>query len=148
MDSRPETLIHIRQVQRNINKIIRELTRRADNHDSSKLESPQIEYFDEATERLKHIEYGSKEYIENLKSIQPALDDHYSKSRHHPQHFKLGINDMNLIDIVEMFADWLASTERNANGNIRKSIEFNGKRFGISKQLVKIFENTIEVFDK
>lgn len=148
MDSRPETLLHIRKVQRNINKIIRELTRRADHHDDSKLESPEIEYFDEATERLKDIEYGSKEYIENLKDIQPALDHHYSKCRHHPQHFKNGINDMNLIDIMELFADWLASTERNANGNIRKSIEFNQKRFQISKQLTKIFENTIELFDK
>jgi hypothetical protein len=149
-EARAETLIHIREVQRNINKIMRELSRRADHHDDSKLETPEVEYFDDATERLKNLEYGTPEYFENLKNtdLAPALEHHYCNNRHHPQHFKDGIADMNLIDIIEMYCDWYASTKRNKNGNIRKSIEANGKRFGISKQLIRIFENTIEVFDK
>jgi len=32
---------------------------------------------------------------------------------------------------------------RHNNGNIRKSIEINANRFGISPQLVKILENTV-----
>ena len=55
------------------------------------------------------------------------------------------INDMTLIDLVEIFCDWKASSERHNDGNIRKSIEVNTDRFGMSPQLVRILENTIEV---
>lgn len=55
------------------------------------------------------------------------------------------VNDMNLIDLLEMFADWKAASERHNDGNIRKSIEKNADRFGLSPQLVRILENTIAV---
>lgn len=50
---------------------------------------------------------------------------------------------MNLVDILEMLADWRAATERNQNGNIRKSIEINAEKYGISPQLRRILENTV-----
>lgn len=54
---------------------------------------------------------------------------------------------MTLPDILEMFADWKASSERQNSGNILKSIEHNSGRFNINPQLVKIFENTaLEMF--
>ena len=55
------------------------------------------------------------------------------------------VNDMNLLDIVEMLCDWKAASERHNDGNIRKSIEINANRFGLSPQLVKILENTADV---
>lgn len=55
------------------------------------------------------------------------------------------VNGMNLVDIVEMFLDWKASSERHATGNIRKSIEHNAGKFGLSPQLVRIMENTVEL---
>lgn len=55
------------------------------------------------------------------------------------------INDMNLLDIVEMLCDWKAASERHNDGNIRKSIEINANRFGLSPQLVKILENTADL---
>ena len=64
---------------------------------------------------------------------------------HHPECHKNGINDMNLLDLIEMFCDWKAASERHNDGNIRKSIEINGKRFNMSDQLVKIFENSVEI---
>jgi hypothetical protein len=54
---------------------------------------------------------------------------------------------MNLVDLVEMLCDWKASSTRHNDGNIRKSIEINAERFGINQQLVKILENTAELFD-
>lgn len=54
------------------------------------------------------------------------------------------ISKMNLLDIMEMFCDWKASSERHNDGNIRKSIEINADRFNMCPQLVKIFENTAE----
>lgn len=54
------------------------------------------------------------------------------------------INDMNLLDLLEMMIDWKAASERHNDGNIRKSIEINGKRFEMSPQLIRIFENTVD----
>ncbi len=50
---------------------------------------------------------------------------------------------MTLVDLIEMLADWRAATKRNKNGNIRKSIDINAEKYGISPQLKKIFENTV-----
>lgn len=53
------------------------------------------------------------------------------------------INKMSLLDLVEMVSDWKAATMKHADGDIRKSLEINKERFGISDQLAKIIENTI-----
>lgn len=53
------------------------------------------------------------------------------------------INKMNLFDLLEMFIDWTAASQRHADGDINKSIEINTARFALSPQLVEIFKNTI-----
>lgn len=53
------------------------------------------------------------------------------------------VDDMDLLDLVEMLADWCAATKRNKNGNIHKSIEHNQGRFNMSPQLTSIFKNTV-----
>lgn len=58
---------------------------------------------------------------------------------------ELGIRGMNLIDIVEMLADWKAATERHADGDLLKSIELNQKRFGYTDELKTILTNTARV---
>lgn len=138
-----ETVKHIHAVRENLYSIIKELDNRATLHDKSKLESPEQEIFGENYEALGKTEYGSPEYTDLLKKVQPALDHHYANNRHHPQHWPNGIDDMTLIDLIEMLCDWRAATARNKNGNIRKSIEHNSERFKISPQLTKIFENTV-----
>jgi hypothetical protein len=142
-----ETMLHIRELSKAINVMVFNLLDRASKHDQSKLESPEVEVFTEYTPRLKNLDYGSPEYIQTLKEMDPTLQHHYARSTHHPEHYKDGINDMNLLDIVEMFADWWAASKRHANGNLRKSIEINGKRFDMSPQLVRIFENTVSVLE-
>lgn len=137
-----ETTKHIRLVQSILHKFIKELLDRADLHDLSKLESPEVEIFTEFTPKLAASTYGSKEYDEFRVAMGPALDHHYAKNKHHPEHYKNGVNDMNLIDLLEMFADWFAATKRHNDGNILKSIEHNTNRFNLSPQLAKILENT------
>ena len=104
-----------------------------------------MELFTEYTSKLADVTYDSDEYKEYLGKLKPALDHHYANNRHHPEHHKNGIDDMNLIDIVEMICDWKAASERHNDGNIRKSIEINANRFGISPQMVKIMENTADL---
>ena len=142
-----ETMTHINNVRKFMMKIVNELSNRLMVHDDSKMNEPELPIFMEFTHKLKGVEYNSPEYKKFLEDMKPALDHHYANNRHHPEHFKDGINEMNLIDILEMLSDWQASVLRNNNGNIRKSIEISKERFGLSDQLVKILNNTVDFIE-
>jgi len=142
-----ETQKHIENVRKYIRFITDKLTQRGVDHDASKMESPEVELFAQYTKKLASLVYGSDEYKANLEALQPALEHHYATNRHHPEHFPNGINDMNLIDIIEMFCDWKASSLRQNDGNLLKSIELNTERFNIDPQLKQIFINTANLLD-
>lgn len=143
-----ETIKHIERVRYYLRIITDKLTTRGVTHDKTKLESPEVELFTEFTPRLAELKYGSEEYKESLAGLKPALDHHYAHSRHHPEHFSKGINDMNLVDIIEMLCDWKAAGERQRDGNLLKSIELNAQRFGYDDQLKQIFINTAKMLDE
>lgn len=137
-----DTMRHIERVRNLLNSIAVDLLRRGEKHDQSKLQEPEASAFAEMTEKLAATTYGSEEYFKNKKIIDGAIQHHYANNRHHPEHHKDGVNDMDLIDCMEMMCDWKAASERHNDGNIKKSIEHNADRFGMSPQLVTIFENT------
>ena len=141
-DSKTDTLLHIKRVSQLLTEASAELIRRANVHDNSKLESPEKELFDEYTPKLATCTYGSDEYKGYLKELKVALDHHYAKNSHHPEHYENGVNGFDLFDLIEMFFDWKAATERHNDGNIYKSIEINQKRFQLSDQVRDIFTNT------
>lgn len=141
-DSKADTEKHILRVRQLLTMVSDELTKRGLNHDKSKLNNPEKECFDEFTPKLKDSTYGSDEYKGFLKKLKVALDHHYSENTHHPEHYDNGVSGFDLFDLVEMFFDWKAATERHANGDIYKSIEINKKRFEISEQICNIFRNT------
>lgn len=58
-----------------------------------------------------------------------------------------GIRGMSLFDLIEMLCDWKAATLRHNDGNIRRSIELNQKRFGYSDELKQILLNTLPVVE-
>lgn len=144
MSAKEETLLHIRRVGQLLGAFAAELIRRAGVHDASKLESPEAELFEEYTPKLRGTTYGSDEYKQFLAEMKPALEHHYAANSHHPEHRPEGIRGMDLLDIVEMFLDWKAATERHADGDLRKSVEINQRRFGYSDDLKAIFRNTID----
>jgi hypothetical protein len=141
------TFRHIRRVCELVQVCIKELLDRCVLHDLTKTETPEVEAFTEYTPKLATSTYNSPEYNGFKKAMDHALQHHYAHNRHHPEHFKNGIDDMNLIDIIEMLCDWKAAGERHNDGNIRKSIEVNADRFRLSPQLVKILENTADLLD-
>jgi hypothetical protein len=143
-----ETHKHVRKVQHNLNLFISDLIRRGENHDNSKFEEPELSIFAGNTHKLGQTKYGSDEYKQLLVEVKPAIDHHYSKNRHHPEHWPNGIEDMTLVDLIEMLSDWKAATERNKDGNIRKSIEINSSKYNMSPQLRTIFENTVREYFK
>jgi hypothetical protein len=141
-DSTPDTQAHIDRVNQLLCDAAAELMRRGSVHDQSKLVDPEKTLFDEYTPKLKCCTYGSDEYNAFLSGLKPALDNHYAKNSHHPEHYANGVDDFDLFDLIEMFFDWKAATERMANGDIHKSIEINKVRFAMSPQLASIFSNT------
>lgn len=143
-----ETIKHIENVRRYIRLFTDRLTQRGVDHDHLKLESPEVEIFTEFTPKLASTTYGSEEYKECLKGLGAALEHHYAHYRHHPEHFEHGIDDMNLVDIVEMLCDWKAASMRHNNGNLLKSIELNAKRFGYDDQVKHILLNTAKLFEE
>lgn len=184
-----ETSKHIRLVGRFLHLMVKLLLDRVDGHDLSKLDRPEVELFTKYTPMLAELTYGSDEFNACKAGMGPALDHHYAKNAHHPEHFKPGKPDpelfqdiaalealdggmsekardrlvarlrrdladdassicgMTLIDLLEMFCDWKASSMRHNDGNIRKSVEINAGRFKMSPQLVRILENTAALLD-
>lgn len=138
-----ETKKHISRVQYYTTKFIQKLIEDSLKHDKSKLAEPEVSIFTKVTPKLKYLTYGSEEYNKQLKELGVALKHHYENNTHHPEHWDRGIEGMSLINIVEMFCDWMAAVERHADGDINKSIEVNEKRFKIPKELSNIFRNTV-----
>lgn len=167
-DSRPDTLAHILVVRDRLEECIKDLHRRQEQHDLSKLEEPEKSAFDEFTPKLRASTYGSDEYESFRVAMGPALAHHYANNSHHPEHWTgsrcdqcgnpesepctcggsrtstAGIRGMSLLDIIEMLADWKAATGRHADGDLAKSIEINQKRFGYSDELKAILTNTAQ----
>lgn len=144
-DSTKDTKEHIERVSGYVDMCIDELTVRGDEHDHDKIDDPvEKKLFDEYSPKLANCTYGSDEYKEFLKGLKPALDKHYANNRHHPEHFKNGMKDMNLIDMIELICDWKASSERHDDGDIYKSIELNQKRFNYSDDVKALLKNTVD----
>lgn len=141
-----ETQKHIDLVRLLLRIIANALRLRGEDHDKSKFSPEEAEAFALVGAKLRGSTYGSEEYIANLEAIRPALQHHYANNRHHPEHHANGVNDMNLVDLVEMFADWFAATYRHADGDIFKGIDINTVRFGMDRQLVSILQNTARYF--
>lgn len=141
-DSRPDTLKHIKRVNQLLAQVEVELENRGRDHDASKLVDPELATFNEYTPKLKESTYGSDEYKGFLAGMGDGLAHHYANNRHHPEHFANGVNDMTLIDLMEMLADWKAATERHDNGDLGRSLEIQKGRFDISDQLAAILTNT------
>ena len=146
-DSESDTLKHIKRVNQLLINAAIELLERAKKHDDSKLGVNEKPFFDIYTPKLKDCTFGSDEYYEHLKGLDVALKHHYKNNSHHPQYYDNGVNGMNLFDLIEMFVDWKAASERHSDGDILKSIEINKSRFGISEQICEIFKNTVNLLD-
>lgn len=143
-EARFKTMRHIEAVRNYIGTAITKLQLRAEGHDQSKLETPEVEIFETYTDKLRSCTYLSPEYKQYTSEMKPALDHHYAVNRHHPEFHVDGIQGMTLIDLIEMLCDWKAASMRHADGDIYISIEMNQKRFNYSDELKNIFIKTMK----
>jgi hypothetical protein len=142
-DSTKDTQEHIDKVRVRIAEFMFALNDRADAHDRSKFVEPEKSGFDVLTAKLAELRYGTDEYRAALSEGKSTIEHHYAVNSHHPEHWPNGIAGMSLLDIVEMFCDWKAASERMKQGGIAASLVHNKERFGISDQLASILENTV-----
>jgi hypothetical protein len=143
-DSHEDTKKHIERVRFLLDVCMGEINIRSSIHDLSKLHDPEKAIFDEMTPKLKGSTYGSEEYKGFLAQMKPALDHHYAKNPHHPEHYPNGIDGMSLLDLLEMLCDWKAAGERHADGSMERSLTVNRERFKIGPQLQAILRNTAQ----
>jgi len=138
-----KTLVHIHNIHYYLQNVVKNILDRAQMHDRSKLENPELSSFTKYTRILKDTEYGSDDYNLILKKMKPALIHHYKSNSHHPEHSG-GISHMSLLDIIEMLVDWKASSLRTKRGDFLKSLAIHKERFDIDDQLYSIIVNTVK----
>lgn len=139
-------LDHQARVRELLQGVVHDLVGRIVWHDDEKNREPEFSEFAAVNEKLASVEYDSDEYWTLMERLRGgALEHHYETYRHHPEHFENGIEDMTLVDLLEMVADWKAAGERHDDDeDIHDSIEKNRERFGLSDQLVQILSNTAD----
>ena len=94
--------------------------------------------FFESQEEESGEDYDYKKFVDWIVGKDADSDDILEQAEQ-----TSSINKMNLFDLLEMFIDWTAASQRHADGDINRSIEINTDRFALSPQLIEVFKNTI-----
>lgn len=129
-------------VGKHMQAAINALMWRAVVHDYSKFVPAEYDAFVANQPTFETVSYGTPEYRAALKAIKPAIQHHYQNNSHHPEHWENGVNDMNLLDVLEMVCDWMAAAQR-VPGDTLQLAQLK-ERFGISDQLMGIIEHTVD----
>lgn len=137
-----DAIDHIRKVQTYLMQLVIELHSRALLHDSSKLMPLELDGYAGLSDAVRGLKYGTEEYRAAFEPFKPIIQHHYEANDHHPEHFQGGISEMNLLQLVEMIADWKAASTRNSK-TLAETLDASFKRFGIDDQLAAIIRNTV-----
>jgi hypothetical protein len=128
--------------------MVKELSYRGAHHDESKLQEPEKSTYDKYIPELRKYKYGSKEYQQVRDAMyKEGLKHHFESNRHHPEHFKNGMSDMNIIDLMELFCDWYAASLRSDAG-FEEGLKINSKKYNMPDMLISIFQNTYDEYFK
>ncbi len=144
-DSTPVTQKHIKRMQTLLWEAASELGRRGVYHDRSKfypIEKGPLDEMQRLIDEEGQAPYGSDEYKRRTALLGPMLEHHYANNSHHPEHYPDGVNGMDLFDVIEMFFDWKAASERGGENDI--GLTHSVERFKIDPQLASILANTAE----
>ncbi len=115
------------------------LNARAAVHDLSKFFSPEREVFEVFTPKLKTLEYGSDAYQQALVDMGAGLRHHYAVNSHHPEYHPNGVACMTLLDLIEMFCDWVAACDMK---RVPLDVDQQARRFDLSLRLTGLLRQT------
>jgi hypothetical protein len=133
---------HKRNVSKRIQMFISLLQKRADNHDNSKLTEPEYSLWC-AMDMEPRYRYGTPEYEDKLRRFRKVFELHYKNNRHHPEHHLNGVNDMNLIDLIEMLCDFISYKEEITYTEASNMLDKQADRFNFSEEIRTLLLNTL-----
>lgn len=144
-DAKVITRKHIDRVGELGREFIARFVHRLDTHDQSKLEPQEIiplQELEDLREREGDAAFGTPEYERRKGLLGPMLAHHYANNSHHPEHYQDGVAGMDLLDLVEMFVDWKAASERGNEPAM--NLTFAIEKYKIEPQLASILRNTAD----
>lgn len=122
-----------------------DIQKRSLEHDNSKMTNDvEIEGYGRIGPKLSTVKFGSNEFNQYKEEMQPAIDHHMCNNRHHVESHENGIKDMNLIDLLEMLADWKAAGSRRSDSTIENSINRMNERYQFGDDIVQLLRNTAD----
>lgn len=146
MDTRNAELVtraHMQRVAELLNTAAVELLRRASAHDLSKLTPQELEPLQRMQDHIAlhgQAPYGTPAYDAQTAMLRDMLAHHYANNSHHPEHYADGVAGMDLFDLMEMFFDWKAASERG--GESAMNITASTQKHGLPPMLESILRNT------
>lgn len=141
-----DIIMHISEVQENLADMRLDLEKRGISHDRTKFMAKEFDSFVKTRPKFKKANYGSKEYQECVDIIKPAIDHHYTNNRHHTKFHPNGFADVNLLDILEMLADWKAASRRSPDLSFEDSLPKAFKKYNIPENMQKHILATLKYF--
>lgn len=140
---------HRGRVFQYMSEISKDVMRRGNIHDESKLGPEEFPYHVKEIEEFGKHMFGTPGYDAAKKRLGPAIKHHFLLNRHHPEHFVAEIDGMNLVDLMEMLCDWKSATLNHPEspGDMKRSLKLAVERYNISPQLAAILYNTINDYN-
>ena len=139
-----DTIRHVSEVAENLAEMRHDLEKRGIAHDRSKFEAVEFDAFVETRPAFKKANFGTPEYQKCTEATEEAVNHHYANNRHHTDYHSGGFADMNLLDILEMLADWRAASRRSPDLSFEESLPRAFERYKIPGNMQKHIVNTLK----
>jgi hypothetical protein len=139
------TRAHIHRVRTLLDEMCMQLLTRGKTHDASKfdpIEAGPLQVMQDLIDKEGPASFGSDEYRRRTALLGPMLDHHYANNRHHPEHYPDGVAGMDMIDMIEMFVDWKAASERGQDSAV--GLSYCIEKYGIPPMLAAVLRNTAD----
>lgn len=141
--------MHQLHVNTLMKRVSNELRKRGSRHDNSKFSGLEASLGD-----MYHNEYAkinvltpSKADVDDyVNKTQAATIEHYKLNDHHVEHFEHGLNDMDLIQIIELVCDSLAHLKERGHTDSEcvREIERQFINYGASNDIIDVVKNTVK----
>jgi hypothetical protein len=136
---------HIGNIKKILDYIKEQINDRGNNHDKSKFNKNEIDGWILGS-NLEQLDKNSDEYNQAKKLYDNAYKIHHKQNRHHPEYFKHGFSDMNVVDVVEIIADWMMDAVEE-NKSFEQIVNEKQKEFNFDNAIRNLLINSAKEFN-
>jgi hypothetical protein len=136
---------HIARVRQLLGEFAIEMIKRGNRHDASKFEPVELEplqRIQDLIDKEGHAQFGTDEYDRRTAMLGDMITHHRANNSHHPEYYPDGIAGMDLFDLVEMFFDWKAASERGESPTMNLGAACD--KYDVAPQLRWVLRNTAD----